>query len=104
MIIVNIDHVPGREITEVVGLVKGSTIRAKHIGKDITSAFRTLVGGEMKEYGEMLNEARQIATQRMVEEASHAGADAVINLRFATSQVMQGAAEILCYGTAVKLD
>lgn len=103
MIIVNTDTIQNREIIETLGYVKGSTIRAKHIGKDILAGFRMLVGGEMKEYGEMLNEARQIAVQRMVEEAEKMGANAIINLRFSTSAVMQGAAEILAYGTAVRL-
>ena len=102
MILINTSTVPGKEIGEVIGIVKGSTIRAKHIGKDILSAFRQLVGGELKEYGEMLEEARKIATSKMVKEAEELGADAVINIRFSTSAVMQGAAEILIYGTAVK--
>jgi len=88
---------------EVLGLVKGSTIRAKHIGKDILAGFRQLVGGEVKEYTEMLQEARQQAQDRMVEEAKKLGANAVIGVRFGTSQVMQSAAEIVAYGTAVKL-
>lgn len=104
MIIVNTDSIANKKIIETIGLVKGSTIRAKHIGKDILSGFRTLVGGEMKEYGEMLVEARQVAVQRMVKEAESYGADAIINVRFTTSAVMQGAAEILVYGTAVKLE
>lgn len=103
MILTNIDHVPGYEIIESVGLVKGSTIRAKHIGKDILAIFRQIVGGELKEYGEMITESRQISTSKMVAEAEKLGAHAVINVRFATSNVMQGAAEILVYGTAVKL-
>ena len=102
MILINTSTVPGKEIGEVMGIVKGSTIRAKHIGKDILSAFRQLVGGELKEYGEMIEEARKIATSKMVKEAETLGADAVINIRFSTSAVMQGAAEILIYGTAVK--
>jgi len=102
-ILTNTSEIAGKEIVETLGIVKGSTIRAKHIGKDIASAFRQLVGGELKEYSEMLNEARQIATGKMVEEAEKLGADAVINIRFFTSAVMQGAAEILVYGTAVKL-
>ena len=103
MILINIDNIPGNEITEVLGLVKGSTIRAKHVGKDIVSSLRMLVGGEMKEYAEMLEEARSIALAKMVKQAESLGADAVINIRFSTSAVMQGAAEILAYGTAVKL-
>ena len=103
MIVVNIDHVPGREIKEVLGLVRGSTIRAKHVGKDIVAGFRHLVGGELTEYTEMLNEAREVALKRMIEKAEKMGADAVINVRFMTASIMRGAAEILAYGTAVKL-
>lgn len=103
MILINTDKVPGREIVEALGLVKGSTIRAKHIGKDIVSGFRMLVGGEMKEYSEMLEEARSIALANMTRQAEILNADAVINIRFSTSSIMQGAAEILVYGTAVKL-
>ncbi|MCD6275864.1 MAG: YbjQ family protein [Thermoplasmata archaeon] len=103
MIVVNIDYIPGREIKEVIGLVRGNTIQAKHIGKDIKAGFRQLVGGEIKEYTEMLSEAREIALRRMIEKAEELGADAVINVRFMTSAVMSGAAEILAYGTAVKL-
>lgn len=101
MLLVNTPDIPGKRIVTTLGLVKGSTIRAKHIGKDITSAFRHLVGGEMKEYYEMLNEARQIATKAMVTEAESMGANAVINVRYASSSVMQGAAEMLVYGTAI---
>lgn len=103
MILINTDNIVGKEIIETLGLVKGSTIRAKHIGKDIAAAFRQLVGGELKEYSEMIEEARKIATAKMVEDAEKLDADAIINLRFSTSSVMQGAAEILVYGTAVKL-
>lgn len=101
MLLINTPDIPGKTISKTLGLVKGSTIRAKHIGKDITSAFRHLVGGEMKEYSEMLNEARQIATQLMVKEAEALGANAIINIRYASSSVMQGAAEMMVYGTAV---
>ncbi len=93
----------GHEIVESFGLVKESTIRAKHVGRDILSVFRQIVGGELKEYSEMIQESRQISTAKMVEEAEKLGADAIINIRFTTSNVMQGAAEILVYGTAVKL-
>ncbi len=86
-----------------MNLVKGSTIRAKHLGKDLLAGFRQIVGGELKEYSIMLDESRQISTGKMVAEAEKLGADAIINIRFATSNVMQGAAEILVYGTAVKL-
>lgn len=101
MLLVNTPDIPGVKIVKTLGMVKGSTIRARHIGKDISSAFRHLVGGEMKEYNEMLNEARQIATKLMVENAKDLGANAVVNVRFSTSSIMQGAAEILAYGTAV---
>jgi len=101
MILVNTNDVPGKTITKVYGLVKGNTIHSKHIGKDIMAGFRTLVGGEIKEYTEMLSEARKIALKRMVEEAEALGANAVVNVRFSTSSVMQGAAELLAYGTAV---
>ncbi len=85
MILINTDNIPGKEITEVLGLVKGSTIRAKHVGKDIVSGLRMLVGGEMKEYAEMLEEARSIALAKMTKQAESLGADAVINIRFSTS-------------------
>lgn len=104
MILVNTPDVVGKKIVTTLGLVRGSTIRAKHIGKDISSAFRHLVGGEMKEYSEMLQEARQIATKLMADEAKSLGANAVVNIRYSTSNVMQGAAEILAYGTAVIIE
>lgn len=104
MILVNTSKITGKKIVETIGLVKGSTIRAKHIGKDIAAAFRQIVGGEMKEYSKMLTEARQIATKQMVDEAESLGANAIINIRYSTSAVMQGAAEILVYGTAVKIE
>jgi uncharacterized protein YbjQ (UPF0145 family) len=101
MILVNTDFISGKEI-ETLGLVKGATIQSKHLGKDILSGFKTLVGGELQAYTEMMNEARSIATRRMVEEAQQLGADGVINIRYASSAVMQGAAEVMVYGTAVK--
>lgn len=101
MLLVNTPDIPCKKITKTLRMVSGSTIRAKHIGKDIASSFRHLVGGEMKEYSEMLNEARQIATKKMVEEAEAIGANAVINIRYSSSSVIQGAAEILVCGTAV---
>jgi uncharacterized protein YbjQ (UPF0145 family) len=104
MIIVTTGQIAGREIKETLGMVKGSTIRAKHIGKDIMAGLRSIVGGEIKEYTESLNEAREEAIRRMVSEAEGLGADAIIAVRFTTSQVMAGAAELLVYGTAVKLD
>lgn len=101
MIIVTTDFVSGKEL-ETLGVVRGSMIQSKNLGKDIMSALKGLVGGELREYSAMINEARAIATKRMVEEATELGADAVINLRYATSAVMQGAAEVLAYGTAVR--
>jgi uncharacterized protein YbjQ (UPF0145 family) len=103
MILVTTDKIPGKEIVETIGLVKGNTIKAKHIGKDILALFRNIVGGEITEYTEALNEARQEATERMLMEAEEVGADAIVCVRFTTSQVMSGAAELLVYGTAVKL-
>ncbi len=101
MILVNTDFISGKEL-ETLSLVKGSTIQTKNIGKDIAQSFKTLVGGELKSYNEMMNEARALATKRMVAEAEQLGADAVINIRYASSAVMQGAAEVIVYGTAVK--
>ena len=101
MILVNTDYIGGKEL-EMLGLVKGSTIQTKHLGKDITQSFKTLVGGELKAYTEMMNEARALATKRMVEEAEALGADAIVNIRYASSAIMQGAAEVIAYGTAVK--
>jgi len=103
MITVTTEFVPGREIAEAIGVVRGSTIRAKHIGKDIMAGLRMLVGGEVKEYTALLAEARNESMQRMESQAENMGADAVVNLRFMTSQVAGGAAEMLAYGTAVKL-
>lgn len=103
MITVTTDFLPGKEVSEAIGVVRGSTIRAKHIGKDIMAGLRMLVGGEVKEYTEMLTEARNESVRRMEAQAEKMGADAVINLRYMTSQVMSGAAEMLAYGTAVKL-
>ena len=103
MIISTTDKVPEKEVRQVLGVVKGNTIRAKWFGKDIVSGLRQIVGGELKEYTEMLTEAREEAMQRMIRDAEKLGADAVINIRFTTSQVMSSAAEILAYGTAVKL-
>lgn len=101
MILVNTDYINGKEL-EMLTIVKGSTIQTKHIGKDITQSFKTLVGGELKEYTLMMNEARELATKRMVAEAEELGADAIVNIRYATSAIMQGAAEVIVYGTAVK--
>ena len=101
MILVNTDYISGKKF-EMLGLVKGSTIQSKHLGKDIAQSFKTLVGGELKSYNEMMNEARAIATKRMVAEAQEMGADAIVNIRYASSAIMQGAAEVIAYGTAVK--
>jgi len=103
MILSNTDFIPNREVTEILGTVRGNTVQAKHIGKDIVAGFRQIVGGEIKEYTEMLAEAREISLKRMEEKAEKMGADAVINIRFMTSAIMANAAEILAYGTAVKL-
>ncbi len=103
MIIATTNTVAGKEIVQTLGMARGSTIQSKHIGKDIMSGLRTIVGGELTEYAEMLEEAREKAINRMVEDAEKMGANAVINVRFMTSGVMAGAAEILAYGTAVKI-
>ena len=101
MVLVNTDYISGKEL-EMLGLVKGSTIQSKHIGKDISQGFKTLVGGELKAYNDMMNEASELATNRMVQEAEHLGADAIVNVRYASSAIMQGAAEVIVYGTAVR--
>ena len=101
MLLLNIEYVPGREI-EALGMVRGTVVQSKHLGKDFMAAMKTLVGGELVGYTEMLVEARQIATKRMVDEAEAMGADAVINVRYGASAIMQGAAEVIAYGTAVK--
>lgn len=103
MKVVNTDFVPGYEIVEVIGVVMGNTVRARHIGKDIGAAFKNIVGGEIGAYSEMLADARREALNRMINHATKLGADAVINVRFTTAQTMAGAAEILAYGTAVRL-
>ena len=103
MIITNTEFVTGKEIKEILGLVKGNTIQAKSIGKDIKAGFRHIAGGEIKEYTEMLAESREVALKRMKDKAEKMNADAIINVRFMTSAIMGGAAEILAYGTAVKL-
>ena len=102
MILVNTDYISGKEV-ETISIVKGSTIRAKHLGNDILSGLKTIVGGELTQYSKMIDEARAIATKKMVQEAEELKADAVINIRYATSNVAQGAAEVLVYGTAVKI-
>lgn len=103
MILTNVEFVHGKQIVEHYGLVQGSTIRAKHVGRDIMAGLKNIVGGELKGYTELLVEARTEATNRMVAQAEELGANAVVNVRFSTSSVAQGAAEILAYGTAVKV-
>ncbi len=102
MILVTSDHIEGKKISETLGMVKGNTIRAKHIGKDILAGLRSIVGGEIKEYTEMMSESRKQALQRMEDDAKKLDADAIVNVRFSTSMVMGGAAELLAYGTAIK--
>ena len=101
MLIVTTDYISGKEI-EMIGMVKGSTIQSKHIGSDITQSFKTIIGGELKAYNEMMNNARALATKRMCAEAEELGADAIVGVRYSSAAVMQGAAEIMAYGTAVK--
>ena len=101
MILVNTDYISGKEF-EMLGLVKGSTIQSKNIGRDLTQALKTIVGGELKAYNEMMNDARALATKRMVAEAEELGADAIVNIRYSSSAIMQAAAEVIAYGTAVK--
>ena len=101
MILVNTDYISGKEL-ETISIVKGSTIQSRHLGKDIAQAFKSMVGGELKAYNDMMNDARAIATKRMVAEAEALGADAVVNIRYASSAIMQSAAEVIVYGTAVK--
>jgi len=104
MIVTTAEQVEGKRVVKTVGLVSGSTIRAKHIGKDIMAQFRGIVGGEITEYTEMMNEARDEAVQRMIKDAEKKGANAVISMRFSTAMIMQFAAEILAYGTGVVLE
>ena len=101
MILVNTETISGKEL-EMLGLVKGSTIQSRNVGRDITQSFKTLVGGELKAYTDMMNEARALATKRLVAEAESLGADGIVNVRYASAAVMQGAAEVMAYGTAVK--
>ena len=101
MILVNTDYISGKNF-EMIGLVRGTMIQSVHFGKDIMNSFKTLVGGELTSYTEMMNEARAIATKRMCDDAQAMGADAVVYIRYASSAVMQGAAEVMAYGTAVK--
>lgn len=101
MFIVNTDYISGKEL-EMLGLVKGSTIQTKNVLRDISQGFKTLIGGELKAYNQMMSAARVLATERMCAEAEELGADAVVNVRYASSAVMEGAAEVIAYGTAVK--
>jgi uncharacterized protein YbjQ (UPF0145 family) len=101
MILVNTDYISGKEL-ETIALVKGSTIQSRHLGKDITQAIKSLVGGELKAYNEMMDMARALATKRMVDEAEKVGAEGIVNIRYSSSSVMQNAAEVIVYGTAVK--
>lgn len=101
MILSTLEAVPGQGIVEHLGIVQGSTVRAKHIGRDIVAGFKNIVGGELRGYSELLSEARDEAIDRMIEQATAKGANAVVNVRFATSSVAQGASEILAYGSAV---
>lgn len=102
MLLLTLNYIPGKEI-EALGIVKGTTVQTKNFGKDFIAGMKTLVGGELSAYTEMLNEARQIATKRMVDDAEVLGADAVINVRYGSASMMQGAAEVVVYGTAVKI-
>lgn len=104
MIITNIETVPGKTIVEHFGLVSGSTIRAKHVGRDLMAGLKNLVGGELKGYTQLLHESRQQALDRMIEQARQLGANAIVNIRFSTSSVAQGAAELYAYGTAVHIE
>ncbi len=103
MIIVTTETIEGKRIIETLGLVRGNTIRARHIGRDIMAGLRTIVGGEIKEYTQMLSQARDQAVERMVAQAERLGANAIVGVRFTTSQTMSGAAEILAYGTAIRI-
>jgi uncharacterized protein YbjQ (UPF0145 family) len=103
MIVVTTEQIEGKRITETLGLVRGSTIRARHMGRDIMAGLRNIVGGEVKEYTVMLAQAREEAMQRMIEQAEKLGANAIVGTRFVTSMVMSGAAEMVAYGTAVKV-
>ena len=100
MMLVNTDYIAGKEL-EMLGIVKGSTIQTKNLGRDITQSFKTLVGGELKAYTDMMNQARDLSTERMIEEAKKLGADAIVNKRYSSASIMQGAAEVMAYGNAV---
>ncbi len=104
MIISNTESIPGRRIVEFYGVVTGNTVRAKHVGRDIMAGLKNIVGGELRGYTELLQDSRKEATDRMIEQAQSMGANAVVNIRFATSSISQGAAELFAYGTAVKVE
>ena len=104
MIVTTTPDVPGRKITEISGIARGNSVRAKHVGRDIIAALRNIVGGEIAEYSKVQAETREMATRRMVEQAELQGADAVVNVRYESSMITTGASEILAYGTSVKLD
>lgn len=104
MLVSNLEIVPGKRVIKHLGLVQGSTVRSKHLGKDILAGLKNIVGGELKSYTELLQEAREEATRRMIQQAQAVGANAVLNVRFSTSSITQGAAELLAYGTAVVLE
>jgi len=103
MIVVNTETIPGYRIVQALGLVQGNVVRAKHVGRDIAASLKNLVGGELKGYTELLTESRRSAMERMVAQAQELGADAVVNVRFSTSAITQGAAELYVYGTAVRV-
>lgn len=103
IVISNTENIPGREIVEFYGVVTGNTVRAKHVGRDIMAGLKNIVGGELRGYTELLQDSRKEATDRMIEQASSMGANAVVNVRFATSSISQGAAELFAYGTAVRV-
>ena len=103
MILVTSDNIPGKTITETLGLVKGEIVQSKHVGKDFMAGMKTIVGGEIKSYTEMISDARKTATERMIQQANKLGADAIVGVRYSSSAIMQGSAEILAYGTAVKI-
>ncbi|MFW6169364.1 MAG: YbjQ family protein [Planctomycetota bacterium] len=104
MEISNVETIPGKEIVELLGLVQGSTVRAKHVGRDVMAGLKNIVGGELRGYTELLNDARNQSLQRMLQEAEKLGANAVVNVRFTTSTISQGAAELFAYGTAVRVE
>jgi len=104
MIVVNTETIPGYRITKMLGIVQGNTVRAKHVGRDIAASFKNIVGGELRGYTELLTEARRTAIERLMQQAQQLGADAIVNVRFSTAAVTQGAAELYVYGTAVQVE